>query len=187
MESLSAPPLPSRRRIEAQRLARVLLPAYRDVGWVSTRLVVRMGQRWVAPDLAAAVGEPPVDGRLVGPPHLVVVLRHGPVAPTASWPGSAAPAAGSDASTASSASSASWPGSAAAAAGRDAVPGPHEWLEAGAAAVWELGTDVVVEHRVAGLTGLRRRGDRLTAPGPQRAIAVDELLPRPGQRSARLG
>lgn len=147
VDSLGAPPVPSPRRIEARRLARVLLPAYHEVGWVSTRLQVRMGRRWVTPDLAAVIGEPPVDGRMGSAPRLVVVLR---------------PA-------------------------RAAQPTPREWLDAGADAVWEVGNDVVVEHRAAGITGLRRRGERVRAPGRRCGIAVHDLLPRPGQRSAKLG
>lgn len=140
MDLLDRPPLPSARRVEAQRLARVLLAVYRDVGWASTCLHVRLRRGWVVPDLAAARGEPPTDGRLTAAPELVLLLR----------PGSASGSA------------------------------PQEWLVAGAAAVWEIGPDVVVEHRAAGVTGLRRRGEQLLPPHGVDPITVDALLPRPG-------
>jgi len=147
MDSVGAPPVSSQRRIVSRRLARVLLRAYVEVGWVSTCLRVRVGTREVAPDLAATTGEPPVDGRQASAPRLVVLLR--PISAPRLC--------------------------------------PREWLDAGAAAVWEVGHDVVVEHRVTGPTALRRSGEQMAAPSGRCPIAVDALLAETGSGGARLG
>jgi putative restriction endonuclease len=66
------------RRLRAQRIARVLLPAV-TAGFVSTEVEVRLpGGRLVRPDVVLACREPPADGLLDAVPELVVTLSPRP-------------------------------------------------------------------------------------------------------------